>query len=109
MYRKIKGAARLIVIDEIDISLDAAAQSRLVGWLRKFCEEEKVNVVFTTHSMAIMRTMEDEELHYMYSEDGVIKTKLASYNYIKSVLFGFSGWDRYILTEDPMLEGFLNF
>lgn len=109
LYRKIKGAARLIVIDEIDISLDAAAQSRLVGWLRKFCNEEKVNVVFTTHSMAIMRTMEDDELHYMYSEDGAIKTKLASYNYIKSVLFGFSGWDRYILTEDPMLEGFFKF
>lgn len=109
LYRKIKGTARLIVIDEIDISLDAAAQSRLVGWLRKFCTEEKVNVVFTTHSMAIMRTMEEDELHYMYHEDGHIKTKVASYNFIKSVLFGFSGWDRYILTEDPMLEGFFKF
>lgn len=109
LYRKIKSTARLIVIDEIDISLDAAAQSRLIGWLRKFCKTEQVNVVFTTHSMAIMRTMEDEELHYMYSEDGFTKTRLASYNYIKSVLFGFSGWDRYILTEDPMLEGFFRF
>lgn len=109
LYRKIKGTARLIVIDEIDISLDAAAQSRLIGWLRKFCKTEQVNVVFTTHSMAIMRTMEDEELHYMYNEDGFTKTRLASYNYIKSVLFGFSGWDRYILTEDPMLEGFFKF
>ncbi|MCK8687915.1 ATP-dependent nuclease [Pseudomonas umsongensis] len=109
LYRKIKGTSRLIVIDEIDISLDAAAQSRLVGWLRKFCAEEKVNIVFTTHSMAIMRTMEDDELHYMYSEGGVIKTRLTSYNYIKSLLFGFSGWDRYILTEDPMLEGFFKF
>lgn len=109
LYRKIKGASRLIVIDEIDISLDAAAQSRLVGWLRRFCAEEKINIVFTTHSMAIMRTMEGDELHYMYCEEGVIKTRLTSYNYIKSLLFGFVGWDRYILTEDPMLEGFFKF
>jgi len=109
LYRKIKGASRLIVIDEIDISLDAAAQSRLINWLRSFCKNEKVNIIFTTHSMAIMRTMEDEELYYMYSEDGAIKTKLVSYNYTKSVLFGFSGWDRYILTEDPMLEGYFKF
>jgi ABC-type lipoprotein export system ATPase subunit len=109
LYRKIKGVSRLIVIDEIDISLDAAAQSRLVPWLRKFCETEKINIVFTTHSMAIMRTMDDGELHYMSCEEGEIKTHPVSYNYIKSVLFGFSGWDRYILTEDPMLEGFFKF
>lgn len=109
LYRKIKGASRLIVIDEIDISLDAAAQSRLVGWLRRFCEIERLNIVFTTHSMAIMRTMQEGELNYMYTQEGGIKTQLASYNFIKSVLFGFSGWDRYILTEDPMLEGFFKF
>lgn len=109
LYRKIKGSARLIVIDEIDISLDAAAQSRLIGWLRKFCEEGRVNIVFTTHSMAIMRTMREDELHYMYNDEDAVVTKPASYNYIKSVLFGFVGWDRYILTEDPVLEGFFKF
>ena len=31
----------------------------------------------------------------------------ASYNYIKTLLFGFSGWDRYILTEDAVLQDFL--
>jgi ABC-type multidrug transport system ATPase subunit len=109
LYRKIKGAAKLIVIDEIDISLDAAAQSRLIGWLRRFCEDEQVNIVFTTHSMAIMRTMREDELNYMYVDQGAVVTKPASYNFIKSVLFGFLGWDRYILTEDPMLEGFFRF
>lgn len=109
LYRKIKGASRLIVIDEIDISLDSAAQSRLVGWLRRFCETEKMSVVFTTHSMAIMRTMNDGELYYMSCEGDVITTQPVSYNYVKSVLFGFAGWDRYILTEDPVLEGFFRF
>lgn len=109
LYRKLKSATRLIVIDEIDISLDAAAQSRLIGWLRGFCEREGVNVFFTTHSMAIMRTMNDGELHFLHHEDGLIKATAVSYNYIKSVLFGFAGWDRYILTEDLMLEGFFHY
>lgn len=63
LYRKIKGESKLIVIDEIDISLDAAAQSRLIGWLRRFCVAESISIVFTTHSMAIMRTMNDGELY----------------------------------------------
>ncbi|MFF7063456.1 AAA family ATPase [Pseudomonas sp. NPDC008258] len=109
LYRKIKGSSKLIVIDEIDISLDAAAQSRLIEWLRRFCRTENVSIVFTTHSMAIMRTMDDGELHYMSCEDGTITTQPVSYNYVKSILFGFDGWDRYILTEDPALENFFKF
>jgi len=109
LYRKIKGNSKLIVIDEIDISLDAAAQSRLIDWLRKFCTAENVSIVFTTHSMAIMRSMRDGELHYMSWEEDAITTQPVSYNYVKSILFGFSGWDRYILTEDPALEDFFKF
>jgi hypothetical protein len=109
LYRKIKGNSKLIVIDEIDISLDAAAQSRLIGWLRKFCEVESISIVFTTHSMAIMRTMNDGELYYMSCDNELITTQPVSYNYVKSVLFGFSGLDRYILTEDPVLEDFFKF
>lgn len=109
LYRKIKGESKLIVIDEIDISLDAAAQSRLIGWLRRFCVAESISIVFTTHSMAIMRTMNDGELFYMSCDDNQITTQPVSYNYVKSVLFGFKGWDRYILTEDPVLEGFFKF
>lgn len=44
LYRKIKGGAKLIAIDEIDISLDAAAQTKLAGKLREFCEKYKVNI-----------------------------------------------------------------
>ncbi|POM13279.1 hypothetical protein CUU62_16470 [Pseudomonas sp. WP001] len=109
LYRKIKSSHTLIVIDEIDISLDAAAQSRLIAWLRIFCTHEKTNILFTTHSMAIMRTMFEHELYYMQNDGGIVTIKQASYNFIKSILFGFDGCDRYILTEDPVLEGLLNY
>lgn len=109
LYRKIKDRRKLIVIDEIDISLDAAAQAHLVRMLREFCGKYKVNVLFTTHSLAMMRTLRNDELLYM--RDNLQSTEIypASYNYIKTVLFGFLGWDKYILTEDQVLQAFLEY
>jgi ABC-type dipeptide/oligopeptide/nickel transport system ATPase subunit len=109
LYRKITSRCKLIVIDEIDISLDAAAQAHLVRRLRIFCETYFVNIVCTTHSLALMRTLKDSELFYMTNTDGEGDVTPASYNYIKSIMFGFSGWDKYILTEDDMLKNFLDF
>ncbi|MBV4520216.1 ATP-binding protein [Pseudomonas sp. SWRI74] len=109
LYRKIKGRCKLIVIDEIDISLDAAAQSRLIERLRGFCERYEVNILFTTHSLAMMRTLRDDELYYMEETGGATQIRPASYNYIKSMLFGFKGWDKYILTEDEELREQIEF
>jgi len=109
LYRKITSRCKLIVIDEIDISLDAAAQTHLVRRLRTFCKTYFVNIVYTTHSLALMRTLKDTELFYMTNVDGEGDIIPASYNYIKSIMFGFTGWDKYILTEDEMLKNFLDF
>jgi len=107
LYRKIRNKRKLIIIDEIDISLDAAAQVHLVRNLRNFCLKYKVNIVFTTHSLAMMRMLEPEELLYIENPDGNVEHRNASYNYVRGRLFGFSGWDRYILTEDLVLKHFL--
>jgi ABC-type dipeptide/oligopeptide/nickel transport system ATPase subunit len=111
LYRRIVKGHGLIVIDEIDISLDAAAQVRLVKKLREFGKKYKVGFVFTTHSLAMMRTLHDEELFYMdYEQDtGVATITNVSYNYVKSILFGFTGWDKYILTEDDVLKDFIDY
>jgi ABC-type transport system involved in cytochrome c biogenesis ATPase subunit len=94
LYRTIKSKSRLIVIDEIDLSLDAAAQAKISGWLRTFCRTYCCTILFTTHSLAVMRTLDASEL---------------TYSYVKARLFGFKGWDRYILTEDQVLLGFIEF
>ena len=107
LYRTIQGSRRLVVVDEIDISLDAAAQVRLLKHLRRFAQLYRTNVVFTTHSLAIMRTLEDDELLYMERFEDETILQPVSYSYVKSILYGFSGWDRYILTEDEVLQGFL--
>lgn len=108
LYKMIQRRCKLIFIDEIDISLDASAQVNLLNELRKFCGEYEVNIVFTTHSLALMKKLNDSELYYMErSSNGIVAIREASYNYVKSLLFGFKGWDRYILTEDEMLQKYI--
>jgi ABC-type Mn2+/Zn2+ transport system ATPase subunit len=109
LYRAIKSPAKLIVIDEIDLSLDAAAQARLAGFLRGFCERYGCTILFTTHSLAIMQTLDASELFFLDNDDGLATTVPASYSYVRARLFGFKGWDRYILTEDKVLMSFLDF
>ncbi|HIF9256005.1 TPA: ATP-dependent nuclease [Photobacterium damselae] len=109
LYRKIKSQKKLIVIDELDISMDAAAQVLLVRKLREYCSTYSVNILFTTHSLALMRTLDDGELFYLRNISGNAEISQVSYNYVKSVLFGFEGWDKYILTEDETLQGYIEY
>ena len=107
LYRTMTSPARLVVIDEIDISLDAVAQVKLLKKLREYCEIYECNVLFTTHSLAMMRTLNDDELYFMERCGAETTLTPVSYSYAKSLLFAFAGWDRYILTEDWVLRDFL--
>jgi ABC-type branched-subunit amino acid transport system ATPase component len=100
LYRRLQSGPRLIFIDEIDISLDAAAQARLVEELRALCTEFTVNVVFTSHSLALMQTLRAGELLYLEAAGGQSILEERSFAFVKSLMFGFRGWDRYILVED---------
>lgn len=111
LYRKITQGKPLVVIDEIDISLDASTQARLAEQLRQLCAKHNSSVVFTSHSLALMQTLEPGEIHYLNRDrdTGVITLSPMSFNGVKSLLFGFKGYDRYILTEDERLEQFLQY
>ncbi|GGP81505.1 AAA family ATPase [Shewanella ulleungensis] len=110
LFKHIQKRNKFIVIDEIDISLDASAQVNLIKCLRQFCSEYAVNIIFTTHSLAVMKTLCDDELYYMASNDeAVVTIKNTSYNFVKSIMYGFNGYDRYILTEDKCLVDFMNY
>lgn len=110
LYKIITQKCKLIVIDEIDISLDASAQVNLISELRKFCKSYEVNIVFTTHSLPLIKTLEHTELFYMENNNDDISIKNVSYNHIRSELFYFYGrWDKYILVEDEMLEQYLSY
>lgn len=109
LYKMIQSRKKCITIDEIDISLDAHAQVNLIEQLRVFCQQYEVNIVFTTHSLPLMKTLNNDELFYMEQVNGSITVESKSYNYIKGLLFGFHGWDKYILTEDEVLKNYLEY
>lgn len=111
LFRHIQHKKKVIFIDEIDISLDASAQVNLLRCLRDYCNDYNVNIVFTTHSLALMKTLQQDELYYIECNDesGIVQITNRSYNFIKSILYGFSGYDKYILTEDERLEDYIKY
>lgn len=109
LYRKVTQGTPLVVIDEIDVSLDASTQVRLAEQLRNICFLHKSTVIFTSHSLALMQTLAPDELNFLDRNDVTDITQLLqmSFNGVKSLMFGFKGYDRYILTEDEVLKQFL--
>ncbi|EFN7786059.1 AAA family ATPase [Escherichia coli] len=110
LFRLLNSDKNIIIVDEIDTSLDAAAQVRLIKHLRELCQEKNKKIIFTTHSLALLRTLDEEHelLLFLEDNDGVVSSTPCSYNFVKSAMFGFTGYDRYILTEDIVLEKYLN-
>lgn len=107
LYRTISSGKRLVLIDEIDTSLDPQAQARLASQLRALCVLHRSVVIFTSHSLALMQTLEPEELRYLERTPDRSTLTTMSFSSVQSILFGFKGWDRYILTEDEQLVNFL--
>ncbi|HCT3694629.1 TPA: AAA family ATPase [Proteus mirabilis] len=110
LYKTVTSDCKLIVVDEIDISLDASAQVRLIQALNNFCDKYKKKIIFTTHSLPIMRVLYQqvgESIFYLENINSRLIMREVSYSYIVGELFGFKDYDKYILTEDIMLEIYL--
>ncbi|WP_339075216.1 AAA family ATPase [Teredinibacter turnerae] len=109
LYRIITSGAKLILIDEIDVALDGVAQANLYEVVKPLLQQYGARLIVISHSLAFMRTVEDGGLYYLESNEGNISLEKRSYGYIKSDLYGFRGFDRYILTEDNILEEFIEY
>ncbi len=114
IYKLIKNSYKLIVIDELDISLDSRAQVNLLGALQTLAVQNEVNIVFTTHSLAIMKKINNpkelnENLYYMDNNGGIVTIDKRSYNFIKAELFQFTSYAKILLVEDKMLEEYVNY
>lgn len=109
LYRIITSGAELIFVDELDVALDAAAQVKLFGAISPLLDAYGSRLIVISHSLAFMSTVANESLYYLERNSGNISIEPRSFAYIKSDLYGFVGFDRYILTEDEVLEGFINY
>ncbi|MDC6120453.1 AAA family ATPase [Serratia rubidaea] len=111
LFKMITSSSRLIIIDEIDVSLDSSAQVSLMSAIRDICVGMDKKVLFTTHSLAIMKTIYEygTPIIYLKSEDGMVSHNQVSYSFIQLEMFGFQGYDKFIFTEDVTLELYINF
>ena len=109
IFRLITSEAGLVIIDELDIALDASAQANLYNAMKSLLEKYNTRVITISHSLAFMGTIDDGGLYYLEKQDGSSSLERRSFGYIKSDLYGFRGKERYIITEDKVLVGFLNF
>lgn len=109
LYRLITTGAKLIVVDELDVALDAVAQTNLYASIKPILRAHDSRLIVISHSLAFMATVDDGGLYYLEASVGKTSLQERSFGYIKSDLFGFRGYDRYILTEDAVLEGFIEF
>lgn len=109
LYRLITSSAKLILIDELDVALDAVAQVNLYAAIKPILQKYGSRLIVVSHSLAFMNTVADGGLYYLEENSGTVSLESRSYGYIKSDLFGFKGFDRYILTEDEVLEGFIEY
>lgn len=109
IFRLITSGAKLIIVDELDVALDASAQVKLFSAIKPLLEKYEARLIVISHSLAFMETVDDGGLYYLEESEGVVMIEQRSYGYIKSDLYGFHSKDRYILTEDPVLSGFIKY
>jgi len=109
LYRLVTSGAKLIVIDELDISLDASAQVKFLAAIKPILERHGSKLIMVTHSLALMETANEGDLYYLERQKNTVTLEQRSFGYVKSDLYGFKGRDRYILTEDTVLAGFIEY
>lgn len=109
LYRLVTSGAKLIVIDELDISLDASAQVKFLDSIKPILTEYGSKLIMVTHSLALMETANEGDLYYLERQGDTATLEQRSFGYVKSDLYGFKGRDRYILVEDVVLEEFIKY
>lgn len=109
IFRLISSGASIILIDELDVALDATAQVNLYSAIKPLLEKYQSRLIVVTHSLAFMETVEEGGLYYLERHEKHITLEKRSFGYIKSDLYGFRGKDRFILTEDKVLGAFIKY
>lgn len=92
IYKIIQSNCKLIAIDEIDISLDSNAQIRCISVLRELVKKYAINLFFSTHSLALIKTLTKEELLYMEEEQGICTFSNTTDLKIQKELYGFNDY-----------------
>ena len=105
----------LILLDEIEFGLHPAALKRLVEYFKQIATEYNYAIYFSTHSLAIINEIEDENIFYLQKKDkNANKTNIEVINpcapaYATNLIYNLHGFDDIILVEDDKARIIINY
>lgn len=64
----------LLLVDELELALHPRVQISLVRYLERIAAEKRLTVIFSTHSVSLIKSVPRSRLLYLESTDGVVST-----------------------------------
>ncbi|OPY76060.1 MAG: hypothetical protein A4E65_03291 [Syntrophorhabdus sp. PtaU1.Bin153] len=91
----------LVIIDEIELGLHEEAQTRLIAEMKEVCNERHIQVICTTHSMSIIKSVPPEARFFVERfEDKTVVTPGISPSFAGGKLAGENSNELDIFVED---------
>lgn len=69
----------LVLIDELELAVHPRAQSRLFHHLEKIAQEKNLTIIFSTHSVSLIKTTDRRKILFLQSADGNIVCRKGCY------------------------------
>lgn len=68
----------LILIDELEIALHPRAQAQLYEFLRKMADRKQLTVIFSTHSVTLLKTVPRSQIIYLERDEKGVVTPIVA-------------------------------
>lgn len=105
----------MIFLDEIEFGLHPSAIKRLVNFFKKIAVENNYAIYFSTHSLAIINEMEDENIYYLQKKENISnRIEIEVVNpcapaYATNMIYHLRGFDDIIIVEDDKARQLINY
>lgn len=95
----------LVLIDEIELALHPSAINRLITFLEELTTRQNVAILFSSHSIEVIRRIASPNIYYLVNNNGAITTENPCYPaYVTKDLYITDGFDFLILVEDELAK-----
>lgn len=99
------GDPYIILIDEIEMALHPSAITRLITFLEELVESENVCILFSSHSIEVIRRINSKNIYYIeYNAGNLIIENPSFPAYVTRDLYLTDGFDFLLLVEDDLAK-----
>jgi hypothetical protein len=69
----------LVLIDELELALHPRAQIELLGYLHEISKQKQLTVIFSTHSVSLLKRVDRKTILFLESLDGIVTCTAGCY------------------------------